>query len=63
MENDEVKKLQARLEKTFAQRDAEAELSRRERMNENEIKDGLSLRISDFYCTRCKCDYVDYRSD
>lgn len=30
--------------------------------NENRIKEGLQMRVTDFYCKNCKCDYQDYRT-
>lgn len=58
----EIEKLEKRLDKRFEERDKEATRQGYLAENEKEIQDGLKMRISDFYCKRCKCDYLDYKS-
>lgn len=60
MEN-EVTKLEKFLDKRFEERDQENHRQGLLYFNEKDIEEGLSTKITDFYCKNCKCDYEDWK--
>ena len=59
--NQEQQNLSDLVDEQFRQREVERQKSRLEMLNEQEIKEGLESRLTEFYCKKCKCDYRDYK--
>lgn len=59
--NDQQKSLVEVIEKNQKAREQERQKQRLEIMNENEIKEGLKIPITNFWCDKCKVDYSDYK--
>lgn len=61
MWNNEQQNLVDVIEENAQRREQEKQKQRLEIMNENEIKEGLQIPITDFWCDECEVDYSDYR--
>lgn len=59
--NDQQKELVDIIERNAKAREQERQKQRLEIMNEEEIKEGLKIPITAFWCDRCKVDYNDYK--
>ena len=57
--NDQIEKLEQRLEKRFQQRDREKEIEYAKYENQKDVQEALQTPITDFYCKKCNCDYED----
>ncbi len=60
--NQQINKMEEFLQKRFDERDREKEKENILYSNQKEIQEGLEIKVTDFYCKKCKCDYEDYRT-